>query len=213
MEIAKMIRRNSLQKTLTVAFLVSGFAVTLANRPASAEELSAQQIVDGLKVSKTRSMGAPAMKQEDVAFIKRVRGQTRSLSTDDRERIDSIAADRPKVNLDITFDYNSADVTSKAEPQLNDLGKALTSSEMSGAVIVLGGHTDAKGTDEYNQGLSERRAETVKHFLIEKYHIPAANFISAGYGKKGLKNAADPMAPENRRVEIVNAAQGDETSK
>ena len=208
-----MIWQKHLPTTFAIAFLAGGLALALASRPALAEELSAQQILDGLKVSKSRSMVTPAAKPADMAFIKRVRGQTRSLSTEDREQIDTIVTDRPKVNLDISFDYNSTALTPKAEPQLNDLGKALTSSELAGAVILLGGHTDAKGTDDYNQGLSERRAETVRRFLIEKYHIPAANFISAGYGKKGLKNTADPFAAENRRVEIVNAAEGEQASK
>jgi outer membrane protein OmpA-like peptidoglycan-associated protein len=78
---------------------------------------------------------------------------------------------------------------------------------------MLGGHTDAKGGDGYNQTLSERRAETVKRFLMDKYHIPAANLVSAGYGKKGLKNTADPFAAENRRVEIVNVAEHEQASQ
>jgi outer membrane protein OmpA-like peptidoglycan-associated protein len=100
----------------------------------------------------------------------------------------------------------------RAEPQLHNLGKALTSSELAGSVFMLGGHTDAKGGDEYNQQLSERRAETVKRFLIENYHVPAASLVSAGYGKKGLKNAADPYAAENRRAEIVNMAEREQAS-
>ena len=125
----------------------------------------------------------------------------------------TIAAKRPKVDLEINFDYNSAAVTPKAEPQLNSLGKALTGKELAGSVIMLGGHTDAKGSDEYNQGLSERRAETVKRFLIDHYKIPAANLVTAGYGKKGPKNPNDLYAAENRRVEIVNMAEREEASK
>ena len=43
----------------------------------------------------------------------------------------------------------------------------------------------------------------MKRFLMEKYHIPAANLVSAGYGKEDYKTSADPFAPENRRVEQV----------
>ena len=93
------------------------------------------------------------------------------------------------------------------------VSKALTSQDLAGSVVMLGGHTDAKGGDDYNQGLSERRAETVKRYLIEKYRIPAKNLISAGYGKKGPKNPNDLFAAENRRVEIVNVAQRDEASR
>ncbi len=78
---------------------------------------------------------------------------------------------------------------------------------------MLGGHTDAKGTDGYNQGLSERRAETVKKFLIENYKIPVENLVSAGYGETDLKNKTDPNAAENRRVQIVNMAKQETASK
>ncbi len=216
MEATMMSRQKYFSRTLAVAFLASGLAMASALQSATAEDLSAQQILDGLKVSKTRSLSSPArpsMSADDLAFVNRVRGQSRSLSLDDREHMAALAPKRPKIDLEINFDYNSAALTPRAEPQLHNLGKALSSSELAGSVFMLGGHTDAKGSDEYNQGLSERRAETVKRFLIENYHVPAANLVSAGYGKKGLKNAADPYAAENRRVEIVNMAAREEASR
>ena len=78
---------------------------------------------------------------------------------------------------------------------------------------MLGGHTDAKGGDDYNQSLSERRAETVKKFLADNYHVSADTMISTGYGKRELKNATDPFAPENRRVQIVNMASNTAANK
>jgi outer membrane protein OmpA-like peptidoglycan-associated protein len=182
---------------------------------ASAGDLSAQQIIDGLRVSKTRSLSAPAqpaMSAGDLAFIKSVRGKTRSLSSGDREQLAAIAAKRPSIDLDINFDFNSAAVTPRAEPQLNNLGKALTSNELAGSVIMLGGHTDGKGSDAYNHELSERRATAVKRYLTEKFHIPAANLVSAGYGKEGYKNPKDPFAAENRRVEVINMAAKDQAA-
>ncbi|GAB1717942.1 MAG: hypothetical protein NTAFB05_29840 [Nitrobacter sp.] len=188
--------------------LAVGLAV-IATPQVSAGDLSAQQIIDGLKVSRTRSLSAPAqpaLTQGDLDFVKSVRGKTRSLSMGDRDHLAAIAAKRPKIDLDINFDFDSAALAPRAEPQLHSLGKALTSDELAGSVIMLGGHTDGKGSDAYNQGLSERRAAAVKRFLIETYKIPAANLISAGYGKEGYKNPAEPFAPENRRVEVVNMA-------
>lgn len=202
-------------KGLRAAILAAGLALIAAPHGASAGDVSAQQIIDGLKVSKTRSLSGPAepaMSDSDLAFVKSVRGKTRSLSMGDRDHLAAIAAQRPKIDLDINFDFNSAAVTPRAEPQLDSLGKALTSDELAGSVIMLGGHTDGKGADAYNQTLSERRAETVKRFLMEKYHIPAANLVSAGYGKEGYKNSADPFAPENRRVEVVNMAAKDQAT-
>jgi outer membrane protein OmpA-like peptidoglycan-associated protein len=212
MEMTMTNRQRHFGKMIAVVFL----AAASAQLSATAGELSAQQIVDGLKVGKTRSLSMssrPTLSDDDLAFVKRVRGQSRSLSLDEREQMAAIAPKRPTIDLDITFDYNSASVTPRAEPQLNNLGKALTSNELTGSVIMLGGHTDAKGGEGYNQKLSERRAETVKRFLIDNYKIPAANLVTAGYGKNGLKNVSDPYAPENRRVEIVNVAEREQASR
>jgi outer membrane protein OmpA-like peptidoglycan-associated protein len=203
-------------KGLRAAILAAGLALIAVPHGASAGDLSAQQIIDGLKVSKTRSLSAPAqpaMSAGDLAFVKSVRGKTRSLSSGDREQLAAIAAKRPSIDLDINFDFNSAAVTARAEPQLNNLGKALTSNELTGSLIMLGGHTDGKGSDAYNQTLSERRAAAVKRYLTEKFHIPAANLMAAGYGKEGYKNSADPFAAENRRVEIINMAAKDQAAK
>jgi outer membrane protein OmpA-like peptidoglycan-associated protein len=216
MEKTMILWQRLFNTTLALAFLASGFTMAVADRPAMAEDLSTQQILNGLKVSRTRSLSAPerpAMSTDDMAFIKRVRSQGRSVVRDDRERVAAIAATRPRVDLEINFEYDSAALTPQAEPQLNNLGKALTSSELAGSVFMLGGHTDAKGNDDYNQALSERRAETVKRFLMEKYHLPATSLVSAGYGKQGLKNTTDPYAAANRRVEIVNMADREQASQ
>jgi outer membrane protein OmpA-like peptidoglycan-associated protein len=216
MDMTMMTRENFLARALAIAIFASGMALTIVPRSADAEELSAQQIIDGLKLSRTRGLStsdSASLTAADLAFVKRVRGQSRSLSLEDRDQMAAIATKRPAIDLDINFDYNSAALTAKAEPQLKNLGKALTSAELAGSVVLLGGHTDAKGSDAYNQSLSERRAETVKRFLVENYHIPATNLVSAGYGKKGLKNPADPFAAENRRVQVSNVAARDEASR
>lgn len=210
-----MSRQKYLGTTLALAILAGGFVVSPPLQSAAAGELSAQQIIDGLK-PKTRSLSAStraSLSDANTAFIQRVRGQSRSLSLDDRQQMAEIAAKRPKVDVEINFDFNSAELTPRAEPQLNNLGKALTSTELQGAVVMLGGHTDAKGTDDYNQKLSERRAETVKRFLVDSYKISPDLLVTSGYGKDGLKNSADPYAAENRRVEIVNVVEKEHAAK
>ena len=209
-----MDRRSYLGRTVAVAVLAAGLAWTFAPHPAAAGDLSAQQILEGLKTSKTRSLSAATrtdLSADDLAFIKRVR-RTRSLSMGDREHMAAIAAKRPKIDLDINFEFDSARLTPRAQPQLDNLGKALTSTELYGAIIMLGGHTDAKGSEAYNQKLSERRAETVKKYLVKHFRIPPQNLMASGYGEKGLKNSADPYDGANRRVEIVNVAEKEQAS-
>lgn len=201
-------------RKIALAFLAFGAMAA----GASAAELSDQQIIEKLKQPRiTRSLSgttveAPAMKPGDKALIDKIR-KTRSLSAADRQQVAEIAKSRPAIDLEIYFDYNSAAVSPKAEPQLHSLGKALTSPDLAGSVMMLGGHTDAKGNDSYNQSLSERRAETVRKFLIETYKVPAENLVSAGYGESELKNKADPYAAENRRVQVVNMAKQEQASR
>jgi outer membrane protein OmpA-like peptidoglycan-associated protein len=69
--------------------------------------------------------------------------------------------------------------------------------------FVVEGHTDAKGSPEYNRRLSDLRALAVKELLVTK-GIDGARLLSVGKGASELANAAAPLAPENRRVKIVN---------
>jgi outer membrane protein OmpA-like peptidoglycan-associated protein len=192
---------------LASSLLVGGLIWSAAGLPAAAQDVTKDQILNTLAPPATRSLTAPAepaMSDSDRTFVQSLRGRTRSLSLDESDHVAAIAKDRPKIDLEIYFDYNSAGIAAKAVPQLNQLGDALRDARLEDSVVVISGHTDAKGGDQYNQTLSERRAESVKKFLVEKAKIPAGNLTTAGYGKRELKNSNDPFAAENRRVEVVN---------
>jgi outer membrane protein OmpA-like peptidoglycan-associated protein len=122
----------------------------------------------------------------------------------EREEIATIAKERPNIDLEVTFDYNSADVSAKSLPSVRALGRALTSPELKGATFVVAGHTDAAGSDAYNQDLSERRADSIKRYLVQNYGIPGTDLVTVGYGKSKLKDPSHPFAEVNRRVQVVN---------
>jgi outer membrane protein OmpA-like peptidoglycan-associated protein len=130
----------------------------------------------------------------------------RSLTLQEREEIAAMAQERPAVDLQIYFDFNSAAISPKAVPQLTNLGNALTQSELKDSLVTINGHTDGKGSDIYNRQLSERRAETIKRYLVDHFQLTAKNLVTVGYGKQKLKDPTNPLAPENRRVEVVNLA-------
>ena len=69
---------------------------------------------------------------------------------------------------------------------------------------MVAGHTDAAGGESYNQDLSERRADAIKRYLVDKYGIASSDLVTVGYGKSKLKDPANPMADANRRVQVVN---------
>jgi outer membrane protein OmpA-like peptidoglycan-associated protein len=203
--------RKHLKFSLSALVLAASVAAPTAMGAAfAAEQLSADQIIKALKPAKlTRSLtlspAEAARADHEKKFISGLRNRsTRSLTSDEREQVATIAASRPSVDLEITFEFNSAVIGAAAAPQVAALGQALTSSGLQGRTFVLAGHTDAKGTDSYNQGLSERRADAVKRYLMERYSVDVANLVTVGYGKGKLKDLANPLSFENRRVQIVN---------
>ncbi len=80
----------------------------------------------------------------------------------------------------------------------------MSSDDLKGSTFVVAGHTDAAGAEAYNQELSERRADAIKRYLVDKYGINGTDLVTVGYGKSKLKDPAQPMAEANRRVQVVN---------
>jgi outer membrane protein OmpA-like peptidoglycan-associated protein len=105
------------------------------------------------------------------------------------------------VNLNIPFELNSAALKPQASEQLVQLQLALSSPALGSNRFIVAGHTDAKGSPQYNKALSLRRAETVKHFLVEK-GIDPSRLDTVGYGSDKLLSPDHPEDPSNRRVEI-----------
>ncbi|MCC6778706.1 MAG: OmpA family protein [Hyphomicrobiales bacterium] len=199
-------------KILATSMMALAASLTLQSAGIAAEQLSAEDIIRALKPPRvtrglTASPAEAATNAEQSKFIDGLRNRaTRSLSNDEREKIVSIAKSKPSIDLEINFDYNSATIGNKAAPQVTALGQALSSADLKGSTFILAGHTDAKGGDTYNQGLSERRADAVKNYLLQKYGIDGGHLVTAGYGKSQLKNTGTPYSAENRRVQIINIA-------
>jgi outer membrane protein OmpA-like peptidoglycan-associated protein len=112
-------------------------------------------------------------------------------------------AEETSVNLMVNFDFNSANLTNDGMISLDALGKALTNPVLREAKFRIAGHTDAVGSDAYNQKLSEARAAAVRSYLAAHYQLDAAKFEVVGYGKTQLYDPADPTAAVNRRVQVT----------
>ncbi len=102
----------------------------------------------------------------------------------------------------ITFRHNSAELTVGSHATLDAAAKVLT--EHQDLRIEIGGHTDNSGTPEYNRGLSQRRAEAVKAYLVKK-GIADTRLTSKGYGpdKPLVPNTSKEAQAKNRRVEFT----------
>ena len=100
-----------------------------------------------------------------------------------------------------SFKLGSAELPELLKKQLDVFADVLKGKSGSGRQVRVIGHADASGTPEANQALSLRRAEAVKSYLVSK-GADADMLVVVGVGSKDLKNAANPTAAENRRVEI-----------
>jgi outer membrane protein OmpA-like peptidoglycan-associated protein len=105
-----------------------------------------------------------------------------------------------------SFKVGSAELPELLKKQLDVFADVLRSKKGTGRQIRVVGHADASGTPEVNQSLSVRRAEAVKDYLVGKGADPSM-LVIVGQGSKDPVNARNPLAPENRRVEIGRQGQ------
>lgn len=110
---------------------------------------------------------------------------------------------RPSLSLLIQFDFNSARVRPESQQALANLSVALQSPELRNSTFALEGHTDAKGSADYNVRLSALRAQAVRDYLVGR-GVEQVRLQASGKGASELANLEQPFAPENRRVRIVN---------
>lgn len=110
------------------------------------------------------------------------------------------------VNLNIPFERNSSTLQPQAAAQLKQLGSALNSPAVGKDRFLVAGHTDARGSAQYNKALSLKRAEAVKRFLVAN-GMDAGRLDTTGYGSERLLLADKPEDPSNRRVEIKDLGE------
>ena len=109
----------------------------------------------------------------------------------------------------IYFEFNKADLKPESYPVLDSLVTFLQ--EHSNIIVEIQGHTDSKGSDRYNLGLSQRRAESVRNYLI-MHGIDPIRLVAKGYGENYpvASNATEQGRALNRRVvfKILGVVKG-----
>jgi OmpA-OmpF porin, OOP family len=169
---------------------------------------SADQIINSLKPSGnltaggTRGirLGAPPPASSTHAPGPTHMASTRTHATPAAE------SSSPSVNLTVDFATGSAQLTPQAMATLDQLGKALKSSELASYHFRIEGHTDTVGAPAYNKALSEQRAEAVVTYLSSKFGLQPSRLEAVGMGEDGLLVPTPPQTaePRNRRVQVVN---------
>ena len=116
------------------------------------------------------------------------------------------SAAAPSVALSVEFATGSADLTPRARRTLDQLGRALASSDLSQYRFRIEGHTDTVGSPAANKTLSQRRADAVAAYLERTFGIAATRLQAIGMGEEGLAVPTPPQTAnaQNRRVKVVN---------
>lgn len=107
------------------------------------------------------------------------------------------------MTLNVEFDFDKSDVKSKYHGVLEKVAEFMK--QYPQTTTVIEGHTDNRGKYEYNIRLSERRAESVKNYLVEKFGVEASRLSTKGYGytKPVATNATAAGRQKNRRIDAV----------
>lgn len=118
-------------------------------------------------------------------------GSTRSLSTESRA-----------LEFQVNFEFNSHKVTNDDRLQIERLARIIKTKSRQEQRFTIEGHTDRKGSHEYNLALSTRRANEVKSILVQE-GIENARLSAIGKSFNELANREQPFSAENRRVKVI----------
>jgi outer membrane protein OmpA-like peptidoglycan-associated protein len=189
--------------TMTCQFTYAG-DVQMFTTPPSAEEM-------GRILFSTESATSNESTEEDSNDNSEVKNRSISFRKKTNE---SAAKKAPKqasnssdnaFGLPIEFAYNSSQISDSSIPFLTEIGKMLSSPDFSTRNLVIEGHTDAVGSDDYNRYLSKTRAESIKNYLIENYQIQSSRLVIKGLGESEPLQGTDPSDGVNRRVQFRSA--------
>ena len=199
-----MERGNKKQSLLIVTMaLAGGFVVNVglagaqeqSSRNASRAELIAQKLMP------QSAQNAP--KKGTNTLVKRL-----VVSADGVGQQSILVNSRRSLDLSVLFEEASDKLTDKGRTLLDDLAQALNSNGLEEASYLIGGHTDAKGDDAANKNLSERRARSVKAYLVNHLGVDGDRLAIAGFGEQRLADRDNPNSQINRRIEVSLISTG-----
>ena len=157
------------------------------------------------------ALGAARTLDLDTPKVLEIVGVTRGIESVLKDLGAKVTAQEIRIELaaDVLFDFDKHDLRPEAIPSLQKVAEVLRS--RAGSPVTIDGHSDGKGSDAYNQPLSEKRAQAVRNWLVKSGGVTAAGITTKGWGK------SKPIVPntrpdgsddpdgrkKNRRVEIT----------
>jgi len=171
---------------LTAALLSGGAAAQVVLQYREGERVDPRDVARILGKQDAK----PGMRMRSI----RITDGTDAAGASDKEQASSLS-------LPIQFAFDSAQILPQARIHLEALAegiKLLPETQL----VVIEGHTDAQGSDQYNLDLSNRRALAVRTYLERVHGIDPSRLRTEAFGEYKLLNAQDPNSPDNRRVQF-----------
>ena len=180
----------------------------LEQRAGGLEETSRRNTQDigqlGTDVTDVRGRADRAQSQADTALSRANEANTRANSTD--QSVNDLRTNIDKYNVQntasVNFKFDSYQLTPEAKAALDQLAAQIKDRE--NFILEIEGFADATGSDQYNNQLTQKRANAVQRYLAEQYNIPLFRMRILGFGE--VRPVADNHTREgraqNRRVEI-----------
>jgi outer membrane protein OmpA-like peptidoglycan-associated protein len=154
----------------------------------------ADEILAGAAIGAVVGAGVGAYMDSQEEKLARIPGTT----------VERVGEDTLLVHFDsdVLFPVDSAVMSPGSRSTLDQVATVLN--DFDKTAVVVQGHTDARGTEEHNQALSERRAEAVRGYLIGR-GVDAGRVVAVGYGASmpAASNGTESGRAQNRRVDVV----------
>lgn len=113
----------------------------------------------------------------------------------------------PSIDLEVNFEFASADLLPDARIVLDSLGQALSTPTLARSRFKVVGHTDGVGSPAANLALSKRRAQAAADYLQREYGLNPERLRVEGMGFTQLLDPGNPSNPLNRRVQVINLGE------
>lgn len=170
------------------------------------------QMAPATRGLKTRSIRFHAAEQTSAAAIAVAKATDPLIENEyeedgyeaDEDEETAGASEELSLAMRIQFQLNSDILTDEAKFSLDNVAAVLNNDLMAEKVVLLEGHADATGTEDYNLSLSQRRAQAVQAYLINEHEIEDWRLPFVGKGESELFDETTPTSSVNRRVEFTN---------
>jgi peptidoglycan-associated lipoprotein len=194
-------RRAATVRTLVLGTLALSSLAACRRKPVAAAPAP-------VAADSSANRDAEAARRDSIARAERERADRDALAAQQRQREQALAAARGSLTAPVYFDYDAASLRDDSRQQLEAKLPLLTANPS--LRLRVAGHTDERGSDEYNLALGQRRAASVKAFFAERgVDASRLDIVSFGKERPTCESADETCFGRNRRAEFEVTAGGE----